>query len=548
MLAPIGGSMSQDEPSYVGREFGNYLLAETLGRGGMSVVYRAIHKSIESEVAIKVMRQPGSHDMVKRFFHEAVAASQIRHPGIVSVFDYGHQADGTAYLVMELLQGQNVGDRLRRRGTLDPGEAVRLMRQVCGALIAAHEAEIIHRDIKPQNLFIVRDPDVMGGERIKVLDFGVAKMSLGSSDLDETNALVGTPIYMAPEQFLGGESADCRTDIYQVGAVLYRMLAGRPPFIDGWRRSQSPTGGRSDEPPRLTSVSPRLEAVILRCLESDPSKRYQDMRALEDALRTGEVDPVSSSDESPTAVQRVPDLRREPPPAIRPSGRGIHTLASASVASGFFENVQLSRSRLFSEGGEFFRQVRETFEFYRKHLDDEYRQLSAQIDSAHKLWIACVGVGFAILLAGLLAVLAGRVTQGVVTSSASTMVYFIVRVFQKREDYYREQKATKMKYLQYGNDWLLLIQSIEAIPDAADRLEEQRRLSRVLLERIKREERPHARDHRGPAGPAKQGAKRRALPRAKRSALAGGTGEPGGETIRRAARRPAPPAPPAPPP
>jgi hypothetical protein len=182
------------------------------------------------------------------------------------------------------------------------------------------------------------------------------------------------------------------------------------------------------------------------------------------------------------------------------------------VASGFFENAQLSGSRLFSEGGEFFRQVRQTFEFYRKHLDDEYRQLSAQIDSAHKLWIACVGVGFAILLAGLFAVLLGSVAQGVVTSSASTMVYFIVRVFQRREDYYREQKATKMKYLQYGNDWLLLIQSIEAIPDAADRLEEQRRLSRVLLERIKREERPRARDHRARASTAKPTSKRGALP------------------------------------
>jgi serine/threonine protein kinase len=538
MLVAIGGSMSQDAPSHVGKEFGNYRLAEVLGRGGMSVVYRAIHKSIESEVAIKVMRRPDSQDMVKRFFHEAVAASQIRHPGIVSVFDYGQQADGTAYLVMELLDGQSVDERLRRRGALQPIEAVRLIHHVCGALVAAHEAEIIHRDIKPQNLFIVRDTAVAGGERIKVLDFGVAKMALGNPDINDSHALVGTPLYMAPEQFLGGENADCRTDVYQVGAVLYHMIAGhmiagRPPFPDMEERLRTSAGQSSDGPAPLGSAAPGLEAVILRCLQREPARRYPDMRALEKALRGCLSEPSvpvsvpvpvpvpTPMDESPTMVQRVTDLNRENLAGNISRVRGMQTLASASVASGFFDNVQLSRSRLFPEGGEFVRQVRETFEFYRTNLRDEYLQLSAQIDSAHKLWIACVGVGFTILLAGLLAVLLGSVTQGVVTSSASTMVYFIVRVFQKREDYYREQKATKMKYLQYGNDWLLLIQSIEAIPDAADRLEEQRRLSRVLLERIKRQERPRARAHRLAAGPAKPADKRRALPRAKRPALSG---------------------------
>jgi hypothetical protein len=245
------------------------------------------------------------------------------------------------------------------------------------------------------------------------------------------------------------------------------------------------------------------------------------MRALDDALGGCLSEPMVSADTSPTMVQHVTDLNRGNLLGNISRVRGMHTLAAASVASGFFDNAPLSRSRLFAEGGEFFAQVRQIFEFYRKHLDDEYRQLSAQIDSAHKLWIACVGIGFAILITGLLAVLLGSVTQGVVTSSASTMVYFIVRVFQKREDYYREQKATKMKYLQYGNDWLLLIQSIEAIPDGADRLEEQRRLARVLLERIKREERPGrgAKEHRG--APAKPGIKRRTLPRTKRPVLSG---------------------------
>jgi serine/threonine protein kinase len=497
--------MSQDGASHVGKEFGNYRLAEVLGKGGSSVVYRAIHRSIESEVAIKVLRQSGSADMVKRFFHEAVAASQIRHPGIVSVFDYG-QADGDAYLVMELLQGENLGDRLRRRGRLDPSEAARLMRQACGALIAAHDADIVHRDIKPHNLFNVRDADVAGGDRVKILDFGIAKLLAGSGPSDR-NVMLGTPLYMAPEQFHGGENADHRTDVYQVGAVLYHMVAGRPPFPDiqdRMRRLASDAAPQQIK--RLEAVGPELEAVIACCLEADPARRYPDMRALEEALRhylaefldpgarLRDGEPTPSLDQSPTIVQHIPDLNRRELESNIVRARGMHTLASASVASGFFRAADISRSRMFTEGGEFFQQVRQTFEFYRKHLDEEYGRLSAQIDSAHKLWIACVGVGFLILVLGIVVVLLGQVTQGVVTSSTSALIYFIVRIFQQREDYYREQKSLKTKYLQYGNDWLLVIQSIEAIPEGADRIEEQRRLARVLLDRIKNEDPRQLRD------------------------------------------------------
>jgi len=220
-------------------------------------------------------------------------------------------------------------------------------------------------------------------------------------------------------------------------------------------------------------------------------------------------------------VLHIPDLNRRELQTNISKARGINTLASASVASGFFRGAELGRSRMFREGSEFFQQVRQTFEFYRTHLDEEYRQLSSQIDSAHRLWIACVGVGFVILMAGLVAVLFGQVAQGVVTSTASTVMYFIVRVFQKREDYYREQKSLKIKYLQYGNDWLLLIQRIEAIPDPAERLEEQHRLARVLLDRIKGEDGRHGSDTAEPApAPAPRKPERRTAP-ARKPAPAG---------------------------
>jgi serine/threonine protein kinase len=525
--------MSSDDTSLVGKEFGNYRLAEVLGKGGTSIVYRGVHKSIGSEVAIKVLRRSGSPAMVKRFFHEAVAASQIRHPGIATVFDYGQADDGIAYLVMELLQGENLGDRLRRRGRLDPVEAARLMRQVCGALIAAHDADIVHRDIKPQNLFVVRDADVVGGERVKVLDFGVAKLLAGDdvANPGDRKMLLGTPLYMAPEQFRGGQNGDRRTDVYQIGAVLYHLIMGRPPFPDVRERMRAAAADAPGIRPMLDGILPGMDGVILRCLQRDPERRYPDVRELEDDLRGCLWEPTNATDQSPTIVQRIPDLRlselrrpgpAEPAQADAPKLPGAHTLASATVASGFFRAADLGRSdlgqsRMFKESGEFFQQVRQTFEFYRKHLDEEYRQLSAQIESAHRLWIACVGVGFVILMAGLVAVLLGAVTQGVVTSSASTVMYFIVRVFQKREDYYRQEKSLKIKYLQYGNDWLLLIQSIEAIPDAAERLEEQHRLARVLLDRIRGADAGLARDP-GPPAPPPPRTERRPAPRKRAAA------------------------------
>jgi serine/threonine protein kinase len=518
----MGEPMSSDDTSLVGKEFGNYRLAEVLGKGGTSIVYRGVHKSIGSEVAIKVLRRSGSPAMVKRFFHEAVAASQIRHPGIATVFDYGQADDGVAYLVMELLQGESLGDRLRRRGRLDPIEAARLMRQVCGALIAAHDADIVHRDIKPQNLFVVRDAEVVGGERVKVLDFGVAKLLAGDDPAEpgDRKMLLGTPLYMAPEQFRGGQNGDRRTDVYQIGAVLYHLITGRPPFPDVRERMRAVGASTPDVRPRLDGILPGMDGVILRCLQRDPERRYADVRVLEDDLRGCLWEPTTATDQSPTVVQRIPDLRAPDPgdrTAQPPKVRGAHTLASASVASGFFRAADLGRgelgpSRMFKESGEFFQQVRQTFEFYRTHLDEEYRQLSKQIDSAHRLWIACVGVGFLILMAGLVAVLLGAVTQGVVTAMASTVMYFIVRVFQKREDYYREQKSLKIKYLQYGNDWLLLIQSIEAIPDPAERLEEQHRLARVLLDRIKGEDGRHRPEDSEPLPAPPRKAERRGGP------------------------------------
>ena len=475
---------SPDAMSYIGKEIGSYGLAEVLGQGGMSIVYRAVHKTIGKEVAIKILQRPHADGAIKRFLNEAVAAGSIQHPDIVSIFDFGRLPDGGAYLVMELLRGETVANRLHRRGGLDPLEAARFARQACGPLAAAHDEGIIHRDIKPQNLFIARDMEAAGGERIKLLDFGVAKLPSKDDDND-ANMLLGTLLYMAPEQLSPNARVDERTDVYQLGSVMYHMVCGKSPFANSRSLQKHIVEDAPEPPSRFTSIPAPLERAILRCLAKDPLDRYQRIRDLENALRAALSEKVEPDLDTATLVQRIPDLNRENLADNLSRVRSAQTLASASVASGFFERAPITASRMLPDSPELFRQIQQTFEFYRNHLNEEYHQLTAQIDRIHKLWIGCVGIGFLVLIVAVITVLMNHVTQGLITTLATALAYFIARVFQQREDYYREQKEIKMKHLQYGNDWLLLIQSIEAIPGSNDRHEEQRKLARALLDKLK---------------------------------------------------------------
>jgi len=278
-----------------GTLLGNYRVMKQLGEGGMGVVYVGRHETLNRHVAIKVLQPDMSSnaDMVQRFFNEAQAATAIRHPGIVQVFDYGTAPDGRAFIVMELLDGETLTTRLKRHhlGTL---VCCRIARQIANVLQAAHEAGITHRDLKPDNLFLVPDSEVLGGERVKVLDFGIAKLA---SDLHAvgvrtgTNVLMGTPSYMAPEQCRSAGSAEPRSDIYSLGCILFKMVCGRPPF----------TGGLGDiiaahlhvPPPDPQSLAPATPAafaqLILHLLAKQPSARPQTMssvsRSLDELLR-----------------------------------------------------------------------------------------------------------------------------------------------------------------------------------------------------------------------------------------------------------------------
>lgn len=222
-----------------GHHLGQYRIIRLLGEGGMGAVYEARHESLDRRVAIKTLHSEltAQQATVTRFFNEAKALSKLEHPSIVQVSDFGTAPDGTTYLVMEYLRGESVGKRLRslsERGERLPlASALQICWQVADVLAVAHSQGIIHRDIKPENLMLVADPIAPSGERVKVLDFGIAKLS-GGNDLGgaktATNTLMGTPMYMSPEQCSGAGRVDDRTDVYALGCVLYQSLAGRPPF------------------------------------------------------------------------------------------------------------------------------------------------------------------------------------------------------------------------------------------------------------------------------------------------------------------------------
>jgi tetratricopeptide (TPR) repeat protein/predicted Ser/Thr protein kinase len=293
--------------------FDKYVLLETLGAGGSGTVFRAFQKDLRRVVALKVLR--GTDDeMLQRFAREAQTAARLKHPGIVSVYETG-RVDGVPYLSMEYIDGKPL-DRL---GALPPRRVASLLRDVALAVQHAHDQGVLHRDLKPQNILV----DAAG--RACVTDFGLAREIEGGKSLTLTGMVVGTPAYMSPEQARGEKDLDGRSDVSGLGAVLYELLAGRPPFA-----GQTPVDtalaviNQDPVPPRRLKpdVPADLEAVCLKAMEKDRERRYPSARALaEDLQRYSEGEPVQAV--RPTVVTR----------AVARLGR--HKLRTAAVAAAF---------------------------------------------------------------------------------------------------------------------------------------------------------------------------------------------------------------------
>ena len=286
---------------------GRYHLVSVLGQGGMGTVYLARHEVIGRSYAVKVLRREiaGDPDSVRRFVREAKIAGSLSHPHVAEVLDFGEvtsqelPALGSAtqpFMVMPLLEGRTLADILDRDGPLEGPRAARLFAQAARGLAAAHARDVVHRDLKPDNLFVTRGAEAEGSPRelVKVLDFGVAKL-LSGPRLTKQGTVFGTPYYMSPEQALG-QPIDGRTDQYALGVVLYEVLAGRVPFDDDTPMAvmkkhifatPTPLEEVVPDPEKLGAVGP----IVLRCLEKRADARFRDMdelaAALKDAAKAG---------------------------------------------------------------------------------------------------------------------------------------------------------------------------------------------------------------------------------------------------------------------
>jgi eukaryotic-like serine/threonine-protein kinase len=308
----------------IGETIGHFKVVSRLGRGGMGEVYAGEHESIQTRVAIKVLHHDISQntDHVQRFFNEAKIVGRIKHAGIVKIFDVGFQRD-QAYLIMELLEGEPLSARIAR-GALPWQAAVDIGRQIASVLDATHRAGVIHRDLKPDNIFLVPDHELASGERVKVLDFGISKLSgtisVGSP---KTIGTMGTPTYMAPEQWGDSGNVDWRADAYSLGCAMFEMVCGRPPFVvetiaDACAKHLQAT------PPRartLASVPASLDGAIARLLAKQPADRAPSMGHV-----ARELAALAAGNEPVPAVQLI---HTPPPPGIVPPT--LHTLGAGTA-------------------------------------------------------------------------------------------------------------------------------------------------------------------------------------------------------------------------
>src|SRR5713101_5709856 len=354
---PLGHGSSRDDPgstvpardpqrdAMIGRQVGSYRIAKLLGEGGMGAVYLGEHPAIGSKVAIKMLhaQYAAKPAIVERFFNEARSVNLIGHDNIVKILDFDVTEEGRHYFVMEFLHGQAL------QALLQPGEPLPFQRagpillQCCRALQAAHERGIVHRDFKPDNVFLVEQ----AGRRdvVKLVDFGIAKLAAESGGgMTQPGTVMGTPAYMSPEQAAGETTLDARSDLYSVGVAMFQMATGKLPFADA-----GPSFGKiliahlQQPPPMPRSIEPQvpeeLERIILRTLEKKPEDRYGSMNELHDAVQAC-MEGLGLSPEPPLAGEAGP-----PRSAGAAVPKAPQSLASVTPALG----STAARTRLLGE-------------------------------------------------------------------------------------------------------------------------------------------------------------------------------------------------------
>ena len=344
----------RDARSLVGTTLNDaYRVVRLIGEGAMGGIYEARQLRLDKRVAIKVMTRElaVNGEALLRFHREAEITSQLGHPNIITVFDFGTTHAGQPYLVMEFLEGEDLATRLHRKTALSLPAAVRITKQVASALAETHAKGVVHRDLKPANLFLVR---VQGEDFAKVLDFGISKVRAASTALTNASTLMGTPMYMAPEQAKGETELDHLIDQWALACITYEMLAGRPPYL-GDDTAALLYQVVHQEPPRLSNfvedLPPEVEQVIQRALAKAPGDRFPNVTAFARALEaaaTGRPLPVGEARDvglnlpgvSLTPVESAPtmagNLRQlaPPPPRSRRGVWGVAAVAAIAIAGG----------------------------------------------------------------------------------------------------------------------------------------------------------------------------------------------------------------------
>ena len=294
---------------------GRYRVERKVGTGGMGSVYRAIDSTTGDAVAIKVLdKKKDVPSLEQRFAREIAAVKQLRSPHAVRLHDAGLLDDGSHYMAMEFLEGADLQNVLNMFVSLPAERAVRLVLQACSALAEAHALGIVHRDLKPANLFVTRLPD--GSECLKVLDFGISKLPQATMDemaLTGTGTVLGSPVYMSPEQMTSSKSVDGRSDIWALGIVLYQCLSGGFPY-DAEGLPELCARVLTEEPLALSAqigVAPGLEAAVMRCLQRNPAKRFSRVEDLAAALA-----PFAAANVAPPTI--IAQLSPASPPVRRP--------------------------------------------------------------------------------------------------------------------------------------------------------------------------------------------------------------------------------------
>jgi serine/threonine-protein kinase len=336
LMSQVAHRLAQlEEDMLIGETIGHYRVKSRLAMGGMSTIFRAIHEHIGREAAIKVMRSQFIHnaDVRRRFLNEARVVNRVRHPGLVEIYEYGELASERPYLVMELLEGESLHARRQRRGgSLPEGQAVSVVHQVAQAVLALHERGVVHLDLKPENVMIVPDPYAQGGERIKLIDFGMAQIVEASEDIDETGRYTrtgesGTPTYMAPEQFGGLSAVSEKTDVFALGVMLYELLGGKRPYEQvGFAPMSEPHQPLGQAAPHVSEGTcaladrmlafrpaerPSLKEVIA-ALSRLPDPEPQPLPAPPEAAHP-DAETAAPAEPSPSAVTQP--MRAQPEPA-----------------------------------------------------------------------------------------------------------------------------------------------------------------------------------------------------------------------------------------